>query len=1410
MTELLRALPLLLLLSSLSSLISLSTAQTCGGAGFDVSALTGRTLTGSFGGLPWTVNPCGQVSGVPGISCPAQVCQANTRVSTYSPANITWTAADNGLVQFSQNGDSCGGYGLRQNTLRFVCNPQATTAYISDAQELPTCHYLVLIQTALVCTPPASLKAVGSPYVSDLCGGGIFPLSQSLSEDISFSPDNNVTQVYVNPCNTVQSPNCAGAPYPTSVCQAYYPLSPSSSNAYQLAEFDPTQSAVQYTRLSNGLTQFYQDGQYANSYPRAMNITYLCSTTPTSVSPSSWHVVVAPNGAVTYSFTINTPAVCGTPFVAPACGGAGFDLNAISGVQLSYQNYYYVAPCGNVLASNTGGCAGQACQGGTNLGFYDPAVATWTPTDNGVMQQIQDGLGCGGDGPRQTTLRFICNATATTPYILTVNEYPQCHYIYDIVTSSACGVALSRAVGTTYASDLCGGGAYNLNAVSPGMDIQYVDGTSGYVFINPCGPVFNQSCGGAGASVCYAYVPLNLTNPSNDYNLATWNPSTAPVRYTLLTNGITQTHIDGWYCNSFVRVVSISYICDPTATTPRVTNYQTNNCVYNITVNTNQVCAAAFTNNFVGCGGAGYDLSTTVAGVELSYVQNDDGQYAQYIINTCSHVAGYSQGCTAQVCQSGFNLSTWDSTAVWYPADNGVVQITQNGQQCGNGANRYVVLRFVCNVLATTPSIIESGELPACHYFVIVQTSAVCVQPAGYNAVGSTYVSDLCGGGAYDLALLSANDITYAEGSPAYAYVFFNPCGSVKNASCGNIGGPLDVSLCEAYTPLNYQNPSNEYKIAQYDPVRAPVFYTIIANGLVQYSAAGDFTGDYPRALNTTYICNPAATTPVITSYTSASVQQPSSPASGSYQQVYQLVVQTSVVCGAPYQPQQCGANGINLSPLAGITLTGTFNGASWQVAPCGTVHASATNGCTGQVCQGGYPMSYYDPTNTQWTLADNGLVQFNQDGVYCGSSFARATNIRYLCDASATTPYLSNAVEDPVCHYTLTIHTSLACNQSSPTLAPVAVSRAVGSTWVSDLCGGGAYLLAGVSPNADIQYIASDSSYYLFINPCGAVRNPSCVGIGAYNTNPAVCQAYTPLPNPSNSYMLAGWNPPSVPVTYTLLSNGIMQTHQDGSFCGSVVRTVMISYICQASATSPVVTSFTTTGVCVHMITIATSAVCGTPYVPSCTANGYSLASIASTTISNYVDGNYWSVSPCGNVTNTLFYGCTAQVCQGSTIVSSYNPASVSWTGADNGLVQMLQDGDQCGGDGYREGALRFVCNPSATTPYISAAGEQPTCHYTLDIQTSAVCPVQTSYRTSIGQPWVSDLCGGGAYDLTQLGFTDIAYPEGSPAYAYVFLNPCGTVQNASCGELSFTSLCEAYTPSAILLPPHCTYLSQ
>jgi len=146
-------------------------------------------------------------------------------------------------------------------------------------------------------------------------------------------------------------------------------------------------------------------------------------------------------------------------------------------------------------------------------------------------------------------------------------------------------------------SDLCGGGMWNLAPLSSSDIVSFVDGQA-YLFVNPCGVVKNASCTNLGASVCYAYLPL-VVPPSNDYDIANYDPVHAPITYTLLSNGVLATHVDGAYCGNNVnvpRTVYISYLCDTSKAQPVITNYTSTNCQYWVTIATQVVCTQAYSN----------------------------------------------------------------------------------------------------------------------------------------------------------------------------------------------------------------------------------------------------------------------------------------------------------------------------------------------------------------------------------------------------------------------------------------------------------------------------------------------------------------------------------------------------------------------------------------------------------------------------------------------------------------------------------------------------------------------------------------------------------------------------------------------------------------------------------------------
>ena len=174
---------------------------------------------------------------------------------------------------------------------------------------------------------------------------------------------------------------------------------------------------------------------------------------------------------------------------------------------------------------------------------------------------------------------------------------------------------------------------------------------------------------------------------------------------------------------------------------------------------------------------------------------------------------------------------------------------------------------------------------------------------------------------------------------------------------------------------------------------------------------------------------------------------------------------------------------------------------------------------------------------------------------------------------------------------------------------------------------------------------------------------------------------------------------------------------------------------------------------VCVHLffspighynILILTNQVCGTAFSPliappttstGCNFGPYNLNSISGKDIITYTNGYWWAIRPCGVVQTTGF--CAGQFCQGLTTASFWNGsalANYASTGTDNvpiwasvtfgnqsGVAQIAQDGASCGGNvGSRQGSIYFLCNPSATTPFISYITESIICQQIIAEQSS------------------------------------------------------------------------------------------
>jgi len=354
------------------------------------------------------------------------------------------------------------------------------------------------------------------------------------------------------------------------------------------------------------------------------------------------------------------------------------------------------------------------------------------------------------------------------------------------------------------------------------------------------------------------------------------------------------------------------------------------------------------------------------------------------------------------------------------------------------------------------------------------------------------------------------------------------------------------------------------------------------------------------------------------------------------------LLVSTSAVA----QPAYCGVGPYNLTALQNgpdlIFDQSGVNGNKWALHPCGTVStagycSSATSPAS--FCQGGNVVSRFNASavgdvnqdyagfgvggnEPYWTLVTRGnqygVAQIMADGASCNGIGARQGVMEFVCNPAATTAYISQVLETSACHYSATIQTNLVCS--------VEFNDAFNSGLAvqSTQCGGGLYDLNVL--NMDIV----DTADAVIIHPCGRVANatnPYC-----YSNGLSVCQY-----SGTSGNALATYSPYNYPTLYQAIPNGVSQVIQDGAPCGSIGRLVNISYICDATATTPVLTAQAESPICHYHYTIASAALCSqtrqTPAVTvpatHCAFGPFNLNSISNQTIS------------LGTNTTGQFYNC-------------------------------------------------------------------------------------------------------------------------------------------------------------------------
>ena len=613
----------------------------CMGAGFDMSAVGNQDYTlSNYNGYNWVVHPCGYID--VGTCAPgANMCQSNNVVSYWEPSlnPILWQRITGGVQMSITDGAQCGSATFgRTSIIRFLCSETAQVPYLSEINEVVTCTYVAIIQTAAACqvANPNLITAVGEPFASPMCGGGLYDLSSLNLNDLFYSGGGY--SWFIRPCQTVGNANCSSV-QPTSFCQVSpnnNPPQPYSVANYVGSASVPTVYTLTQQNGNYGMTMQIQDGTIcANQFPRVGILTFVCDTTATTPVVSS--IVESPIIFCHYTATIRTSVVCGSPAsttggltggntqlaptltngspsyasgTGPTCYGAGFDVSA-SNIDMFYQQYggytYYVHPCGNF--QNKMPCAAgvsmcQAANDGSGSAYvasrWNASAPSWLQMPNGVQMTIATGDGCGSTAQaRYAVYNFVCDTSATTPQLSYVYEIEECHYEAYIATVQACtyysGLIASKAnVGSTFLSNTCGGGVYPLGPISSTELYQNASASSPFSYVvRPCGNVQNPSCAAINpTSFCqYQGQPPAISLP---YNAATWSPNNAFNQWQVTSNGIILTVQDGTVCpviNNGPRTGIFVFICNATATTAWLAGVQEIEvCHYTATIHTNLVC----------------------------------------------------------------------------------------------------------------------------------------------------------------------------------------------------------------------------------------------------------------------------------------------------------------------------------------------------------------------------------------------------------------------------------------------------------------------------------------------------------------------------------------------------------------------------------------------------------------------------------------------------------------------------------------------------------------------------------------------------------------------------------------------------------------------------------------------------
>ena len=454
----------------------------CGSANYDFS-LAGNVdyqWTSANGQYTYYFQPCGAVYNSQCNSSTAaqgsMMCQAVQGSSTaydiafYDSNLVSWYKLANGGWQlFVQDGTSCGSSGyLRALTANFVCG---TSPVFNNLTEVTTCNYVAYVTTPQACAAVSAGQSAGVmvsytgsnaySYETVSTCGGPYNLASLTTTDLSWTGGGYVW--YLRPCGAVSNSNCTAAA--AAAGQSVWMLcqdSLNSAGAYDASVYSPYQAS--YTPTRQGLIMQVADGALCGTLgSRVTNVYFMCNSSATTAS--IYNITESPT--CTYNVFVYTNLTC--PTTSTACGGAGYDLSALTTrgdlqqVNSTSGYTWYFSPCGvvqnSVCQANADTQDASMCQVATGsnssyeVAVYAPQLTIWTALSNGVQMVVQDGETCNGyDFERVLTVNFLCGQGGGYQFI-SMYEATLCNYVAQINTGLAC----SQLQSSSSSSSLSGG-----------------------------------------------------------------------------------------------------------------------------------------------------------------------------------------------------------------------------------------------------------------------------------------------------------------------------------------------------------------------------------------------------------------------------------------------------------------------------------------------------------------------------------------------------------------------------------------------------------------------------------------------------------------------------------------------------------------------------------------------------------------------------------------------------------------------------------------------------------------------------------------------------------------------------------------------------------------------------------------